>query len=175
MKTIIVASGNPVKCQAALRGFQAMFPDERFKLVNETVDLGIPTQPMTDEETLSGATRRAEEMKRRYPEGDFWIGIEGGAADWPIGMGTFAWVVILSGECMGRGRSGEFFLPKIVADLVRQGVELGEADDRIFSRNNSKQANGAIGLLTGDVIDRAGLYVPAVVFALIPFKNPELY
>jgi len=59
--------------------------------------------------------------------------------------------------------------------LVRQGVELGEADDRIFGRNNSKQQNGAVGLLTGDAVDRAGLYVPAVIFALIPFKNPELY
>jgi non-canonical (house-cleaning) NTP pyrophosphatase len=54
-------------------------------------------------------------------------------------------------------------------------VELGEADDRVFGCNNSKQQNGAIGLLTGDAVDRAGLYVPAVIFALIPFKNPELY
>lgn len=175
VKKIVVASTNPVKCDAALKGFQAMFPDESFEVVREKVDLGIPVQPMTDEETLDGATRRAQNMKERHPEADYWVGIEGGVADWPIGMGTFAWVVVLSSAQMGRGRSGEFFLPKIVAEVVRQGVELGEADDRIFSRNNSKQANGAVGLLTGDVIDRAGLYVPAVVFALIPFKHPELY
>jgi len=54
-------------------------------------------------------------------------------------------------------------------------MELGEADDRVFERSNSKQTNGAIGLLTGNVIDRTTLYAPAVVFALIPFKNPELY
>ncbi len=175
MKTIVIASTNPVKCKAALKGFQMMFPDEHFEIVQATVDLGIPVQPMTDEETLDGATRRALDMKNRHPEADFWVGIEGGVADWPIGMGTFAWVVVYSKNQMGRGRSGEFFLPKTVAELVRQGVELGEADDRIFSRNNSKQGNGAIGLLTGDAIDRTALYVPAVVFALIPFKNPELY
>ena len=90
-------------------------------------------------------------------------------------MGTYAWVVVLDKERSGRGRSGEFFLPKKVADLVRQAMELGHADDLVFSRNNSKQENGAIGLLTDNAVDRAGLYVPAVIFALIPFKHPELY
>jgi non-canonical (house-cleaning) NTP pyrophosphatase len=83
--------------------------------------------------------------------------------------------VVLDRERQSKGRSGEFFLPEKVAALVREGVELGEADDRVFGRSNSKQKNGAVGLLTGDAVDRAGLYVPAVIFALIPFKNPEMY
>ncbi len=45
----------------------------------------------------------------------------------------------------------------------------------VFGRTNSKQGNGAVGLLTGDVIDRAAYYVHAVILALIPFRNPELY
>lgn len=175
MKTIVIASGNPVKCAAALKGFQSMFPLEEFEIISATVDLGIAVQPMTDGETLDGATRRAKDVQQRLPQGDYWVGIEGGVADWPIGMGTYAWAVVLSKEQMGRGRSGEFFLPNILADMVRQGMELGAADDQLFLRNNSKQKNGAVGLLTGDVIDREALYIPAVVFALIPFKNPELY
>jgi inosine/xanthosine triphosphatase len=175
LKTIVIASGNPVKSAAALKGFQSMFPQEEFEIISSTVDLGIAVQPMTDEETLDGATRRAKDVQQRHPQADYWVGIEGGVADWSIGMGTFAWAVVLSKEQMGRGRSGEFFLPNILADMVRQGMELGAADDQLFSRNNSKQKNGAVGLLTGDVIDREALYVPAVVFALIPFKNPELY
>ena len=134
-----------------------------------------PLSRMTDEETLEGATLRAKRIRELAPDGDYWVGIEGGVADWEIGMGAFAWVVVLSKDRTGRGRSGEFFLPENVAELIRQGVELGEADDRIFSRNNSKQGNGAIGLLTDDAVDRVGLYVPAVIFALIPFKHPELY
>jgi non-canonical (house-cleaning) NTP pyrophosphatase len=62
-----------------------------------------------------------------------------------------------------------------VADLIRQGKELGEADDIVFGRNNSKQENGAVGLLTGDVINRAQLYEMAVILAFIPFKNLDLY
>jgi len=85
------------------------------------------------------------------------------------------WVVVRSGDRVGKARTGTFFLPAPVADLVRQGKELGEADDIIFGRSNSKQENGAIGLLTGNVIDRTQLYEHAVVLALVPFKNVGLY
>jgi non-canonical (house-cleaning) NTP pyrophosphatase len=54
-------------------------------------------------------------------------------------------------------------------------MELGEADDVYFGLSNSKQANGAVGLLTGNVLTRASFYEQAVIFALIPFKNPDLY
>ena len=91
-------------------------------------------------------------------------------------LSAFAWVVVLSPDGIeGKGRTGTFFLPPAVAELIHQGKELGEADDIVFAQSNSKQKNGAIGILTGDVIDRAALYVPAVIMALVPFKNPELY
>jgi non-canonical (house-cleaning) NTP pyrophosphatase len=84
-------------------------------------------------------------------------------------------VVVLSGDKIGKARTGAFFLPPAVARLVNEGIELGEADDMVFGRTNSKQKNGAVGLLTGDVIDRRLYYEQAVVLALIPFKNPDLY
>jgi len=58
---------------------------------------------------------------------------------------------------------------------VNSGLELGEADDLVFGQANSKQKNGAIGLLTNDVLNRTTLYEQAVIMALIPFKNPHLY
>ena len=176
MKKICIASTNPVKARATQQGFERLFPGEKFIVIPVATTLNLPTQPATDEETLNCATHRAQNARELAPEADYWVGIEGGIADWTIGMGAFAWVVIQDGSGrIGRGRTGEFFLPERVAALVRQGVELGEADDRVFSRNNSKHSNGAIGLLTSDAIDRAGLYIPAVIFALIPFKNPDLY
>lgn len=176
MKIITIASTNPVKTTAALEGFMRMFPDEHFTIQQVRTTLSLPAQPATDEETLDCAEKRAGNVRELNPESDFWVGIEGGIADRSIGMGAFAWVVVIdrTGRA-GLGRTGEFFLPLNVAALVRQGVELGEADDLVFSRNNSKHGSGAVGLLTGDVIDRAGLYIPAVIFALIPFRNPELY
>jgi len=72
----------------------------------------------------------------------------------------------------GKARSGSFVLPKQIAALVAEGLELGDADDRVFGQTNSKQKNGSIGLLTGDVITRASYYAPVVSMALIPFR-PE--
>jgi inosine/xanthosine triphosphatase len=175
MKTVTVASTNPVKLKAAEAGFKAMFPLETFEMHPCKPEVSVSNQPMSDAETLQGATERAMNVRSTQPLSDYWVGIEGGVQDFNGEMDAFAWVIVLDHERMGKGRSGAFFLPPQVVELVRQGVELGEADDRVFSRNNSKQKNGAIGLLTDDAVDREALYVPAVVFALIPFKNPELY
>jgi inosine/xanthosine triphosphatase len=175
MKTIIVASRNPVKIQAALSGFLAMFKSEEFQAVPVSVASNVSDQPMTSEETLNGARQRAENTFLAHPEGDYWIGIEGGVEELDDQLTGFAWVVIRSTSLLGRGRTATFFIPNQVADLVRLGKELGEADDLVFGRANSKQENGAVGILTGDVIDRARLYETAVILALIPFKNPSLY
>lgn len=189
MKTIIIASKNPVKIQAAREGFARMFPEETFQVQGVSVPSGVSDQPFTDQETLRGALNRAANARRLCPQADYWAGIEGGIEDSTVngemtaGMTAFAWTVILGAEDgagaegtrVGKGRTGAFFLPPRVAELVRAGKELGEADDIVFGRTNSKQENGAVGLLTGDVIDRAGFYVPAVILALIPFKNKELY
>jgi inosine/xanthosine triphosphatase len=176
---IVVASTNPVKIQAVRNGFARMFPEQNFETVSVSVPSGVSDQPASDAETLQGALNRARNAAKIYPQADYWVGVEGGNdqddAIFPGEMYTFAWIVVQSHGRLGKGRTGAFYLPSAVADLVRQGVELGEADDIIFGRSNSKQQNGAVGLLTGDVIDRAALYEPAVIFALIPFKNPDLY
>ncbi len=174
-KIITVASTNPVKLQAALRGFIKLFPEIEFEIRSVSTSSGVRVQPVGDEETLLGATNRAFAARSLAPDCDFWVGIEGGIEDNDGEMSAFAWVYVLGPENSGKGKSGTFFLPPIVAELVRQGKELGEADDIFFGRSNSKQENGAIGLLTADTIDRAALYEMAVVLALVPFKNPQLY
>ncbi len=175
MITLVVASTNPVKLQAAAHGFQRLFPDREVVAVPVVVPSGVAHQPSSDEETLRGALNRSANARAAYPEADMWIGIEGGVQ--PIGseLAAFAWVVVRSKEMLGKGRTGTFFLPPAVAELIRQGKELGEADDIVFGRTNSKQENGAVGLLTDNVIDRAQLYEHAMILALIPFKNGALY
>ncbi len=175
MKKVIVASKNPVKIDAVKRGFEKIFVDVEFEFVGVSVPSGVSDQPMTSLETLQGAKNRAQNAKNEVPDADYWVGVEGGCEDSQEGMEAFAWVVALSSECEGKGKTGVFFLPEKIRTLVQSGIELGVADDMVFQRTNSKQANGAVGILTGDVIDRAGFYVEAVVFALIPFKNRELY
>lgn len=174
MKTIVIASTNPVKARAALNGFRRMFPAESFEILPRPAPSGVSDQPMTSAETLQGALNRAAAVKATHPQADFWVGIEGGVEE-DGGLAAFAWVAVLSPAGSGKARTGTFFLPPAVAHLVRQGIELGEADDIVFGTTNSKQQNGAIGLLTGDVIDRAALYEHAVVLALVAIRNPGLY
>lgn len=172
---IIVASLNPVKIRATFLGFQRMFPGTPIDIQGISVPSGVSHQPMTDDETFRGATNRAQQAGRLEPGSDLWVGIEGGIQIFEKEISSFAWVVVCSQNQTGKGRTSTFFLPEKVAQLIRQGYELGAADDIVFDRHNSKQDNGAVGLLTGDVIDRISLYEQAIIMALIPFKNPELY
>jgi inosine/xanthosine triphosphatase len=175
MKKIILASNNPVKVKAALNGFNRMFQGETFEVETRLAESGVSAQPMTDKETLSGAINRVAGVFHQFPGADYWIGIEGGVEDMDGDLAAFAWVVIKSGNRESRGRTGAFILPPMVARLVKEGKELGEADDIVFGRINSKRENGAIGILTNDVIDRAGLYEQAVILALVPFVHSRLY
>lgn len=172
---VIVASKNPVKVNAALGGLQRMFPETEFIPEPVNVPSGVADQPMTEQETLQGALNRVANAKELYPEADFWIGIEGGIDTIDGELAAFAWVVVQDREQLGKARSGTFFLPQKVRELVEQGVELGIANDRIFSHSNSKQKGGAIGILTNNVVDRRELYEQAVVLALLPFRNKSLY
>lgn len=172
---VVVASTNPVKIRAALGGFRLMFPKQTLRAEGIDGPSTVAAQPRTEAEALRGAEARANRVRKAVPAADFWVGIEGGIAEMDAGMAAYAWVVIRSPDRVGRARTGTFFLPEAVARLVREGIELGEADDRIFGRTDSKRETGAVGLLTGGAIDRETLYQHAVALALIPFRSLDLY
>jgi inosine/xanthosine triphosphatase len=174
LTTIVVASTNPVKIGAALEGFRRMFPSETFAAQGISVPSSVSDQPMSDAETMRGALNRVRNARAQQPSANFWVGIEGGVEDRGGQLEAFAWIVVMDAERMGKSRTATFYLPQETARLIRQGMELGHADDVVFGRSNSKQQNGSVGLLTGDAVDRTAYYVQAVILALIPFKNPTL-
>lgn len=176
MIKVTVASENPVKVNTTKLGFEKMFPQETFQLKGISAASEVSDQPMSSEETLRGAINRANNVSKIAPDADYCVGIEGGLEELDDELEAFAWVVIKSKEGkVGKGRTGSFFLPKKVSELIKKGKELGEADDIVFGLKNSKQANGAVGILTVDVLTRTTFYEPAIILALIPFKNPNLY
>jgi inosine/xanthosine triphosphatase len=175
MKTILVASTNPIKIDAVRLGFERMFPSEQFSISSISVPSEVSDQPMSDAETRQGALSRATSARAKDPSSDYWVGIEGGVDLIDRRMVALAWVAILSCDQQGISRSGTFFLPPLVVELILAGKELGDADDIVFGRSNSKQLNGAIGLLSGDALDRTGLYAQTVLLALLPFKSPQYY
>jgi len=172
---VIVASTNPVKVDSVRGGFQSWLEGEELDVRGIEAPSGIRQQPMSDAETYLGAENRAATARSLEPSAEFWVGIEGGVETQSIGLAAFAWIVVLSATHKGIARSASFLLPEPVSELVCQGVELGVADDIVFQRENSKQANGAVGLLTADRVTRTDLYAHAVILALVPFMNPDLY
>ena len=175
MKTIVVASKNPVKINATKRGFEKIFPKETFEIRGISVPSGVPDQPMTDQETLEGAINRTHNAQAKMPHADFWVGLEGGVQPVEDSLMAFAWVAVLGKGKIGKARSAAFFLPPKVVRLIHEGKELGEADDIVFGHRNSKQQGGAIGLLTNQVSNRTEVYAETVMLALVPFINPTLY
>lgn len=175
MPKILLASTNPVKVAAVKDGFKRMFPEQEYVIEPVSIQPEVPDQPMTDQETLNGALQRTRIAREQYPEAGYWVGIEGGVQDEGQDMAAFAWVVIRSPNQVGKSKSGTFYLPGRIARLIREGLELGEADDIVFGQTDSKRKNGAIGLLTDDVITRKTLYEHAVILALLPFKNKPIY
>ncbi|MBI4836772.1 MAG: inosine/xanthosine triphosphatase [Candidatus Abawacabacteria bacterium] len=176
MRKVIIASQNPVKVKAAELGFQKMFPGEEFLFEGVATISGVSDQPKSEDEAFQGARNRANNASTLQPEADFWVGQESGIDTFQTEMVAFGWVVIKSRIGLwGKGRTGTFFLPSAIVALIKEGKDLGQADDIVFGRTNSPKHNGAVGLLTGDVIDRTAYYTAAMIMALIPFKNPHLY
>ena len=92
------------------------------------------------------------------------------------GMFAFAWIYIENGKNISsQSKTGTFYLPVEVTKLIKSGMELGAADDQVFKRENSKQEGGSVGILTHGVVDRKVYYSQAIILALIPFLNKNLF
>lgn len=171
-KKVIISSKNPVKIASVYRAFKKMFPGVDFIFEGVSVDSGVSNQPVGDAETFKGAYQRANNAKLLIHKANYWVGIEGGIANFDNETGTFAWIYIIGENKTGKSRTTTFMLPPPVTKLLNDGYELGDADDIVFGKTNSKQENGASGLLSGNIVTRTDLYEQAVVLALVAFRKP---
>ncbi len=172
---IVVGSQNPVKLQCVENAFMEVF-GSAFTITGLQVASGVSDQPMNSKETLIGAKNRVGNSKNLLPEADYWVGIEGGIDRDDQGMYAFAWICITDKNgCNTQAQTGTFYLPAKVSKLIEGGMELGHADDQVFGQSNSKQKGGSVGLLTKGKISRAEYYTPAIILALIPYINKDLY
>lgn len=169
---VVVASHNPVKINAARQAFTTLFPDTQLEMVPVSVDSGAGDQPDTDEATRTGARNRASRARAEIPQADYWVGLEGGTQVLDNQLMAFAWMAIEgpSGH-VSEARSTTLPLPPAVKALVDSGLELGDANDRVFSTLNSKQGGGAYGLLTDGLLTRESVYAQTMIVALMPFVN----
>lgn len=169
---VIIASLNPVKAGAVEEAFRSQFPGVHVEYVLASVPSGVNEQPMTDSETLQGARNRVQYARQLFPGADYWVGLEGGLDYFDGKLMAFAWMAIgKRDEGISEARSPTLPLPPRVQQLVESGMELGDANDQVFSTINSKQGGGAFGLLTDGRYTRESIYTQTLIFALIPFVH----
>jgi len=92
---IVIASTNPVKIRAVEEAFKKVF-EKDFEIDPVSAKSGVPDQPMSDKETLKGATNRVDNAMKEFPKANYWVGIEGGVEVIDNRLATFAWVVVKS-------------------------------------------------------------------------------
>lgn len=170
---VAVGSTNPVKLGAVRAVFLQIEPSIRIDGV--AVASGVPDQPIGDAQTITGATTRAH-AARAALDADLGVGIEGGVAETPAGMRTCAWAVVATRDgAVHVGGSLSMPLPDAVAALIRDGVELGHAIDRLIGTENIKHGAGAVGILTEGLVSRQAAYETIIAYALAPVLSEALY
>jgi inosine/xanthosine triphosphatase len=170
----------------ALAGFgRCLDAGAGFEIVGIAVPSSVRHTPLSREETMAGAKARALALKQLADERAepwwFLVGLEGGL-DVIAENGTRRvflenWVYVTNRA--GRtawGRSGGIQLPEaLAAEVVDRGVELGEAIDRFAGECGVRDAQGAWGVLSRNLITRQEAFRIAVVGAFAPFYNGEIY
>jgi inosine/xanthosine triphosphatase len=174
MMHIIVGSQNPVKLNAVRSVFKPVYPDAAFSSLD--VQSGVSDQPWGNAETRQGAYNRARAALAGNTEAHLAVGLEGGVQETEFGLFTCAWCVVLdqSGR-VGVGGSACTQLPDAVANDLKNGLELGQAMDALSGQHNTKQNEGAIGLLTDGLLTRQSAYEAIIKMALSPFRRPQWY
>ncbi len=205
MERIVVAVGSrrPPKLQAvreALKAWGTLLPDRaEFEVVGVDVPSGVGHTPVGRAELMAGARGRAEALQRLARErGEAWryfVGLEGGlevdCEDQEFSPGprgilprkTRRWVFLQSWAFVSDGEGGEAYgqsggllLPEVLArQVLDHGVELSVAIDAYAGGRGIRDAQGAWGLLTGDLITRQEAFRIAVIHAFAPYFNPKMY
>lgn len=162
---IAIGSTNPTKTRAVESVLRVLF--NALEIISLEAASGIAAQPIGDQETRRGAFNRAQHVLN-VTDAEWGFGLEGGVIETEFGVMTNAWCVIVARDGrVGVGGSANMLVPEIVAARVlRDGIELGDAMDEFANTAGVKRGKGAIGILTGGLLDRQGAYEYIVKLAL---------
>jgi non-canonical (house-cleaning) NTP pyrophosphatase len=74
----------------------------------------------------------------------------------------------------GLAKTGSFLLPTNLGKLIKEGMELGDADDKVFGRIKAKHGSGTVGSSTDGLVDRSACYEHALILALVPWIRADV-
>jgi inosine/xanthosine triphosphatase len=170
----VVGSRNPVKIATARAVLSRVYGGD-VQIESFSVESGISHQPWGDEETLRGALNRAQ-AALRVEGASLGIGLEGGLVEVDGHVFTCAWCAVAREDgTTGVGGGANLLLPLAVAEAVRAGAELGPTMDALTGLHNTKQGDGAIGILTDGHLSRQSAYEYVLTLALARLLTPAYY
>lgn len=187
MNKIIVAVGSTrqPKVDAVREALALIGPSladaAQFEVAAVDVPSGVRHTPLAREDILTGARQRAEALLRIARENretwKYFVGLEGGIdiirerGARHVFLENWAYVTDLAGR-EGFGQSGGILLPEPLARrVVDEGVELAAAIDEFAGGRGIRDAQGAWGVLTRNLITRRDTYRIAVISAFTSLLN----
>ena len=199
--TIAIGSKRGPKINAVKKALEVLSPffppATEFALVGFEVASGVSHTPLSHEELMRGARQRAESLveiaRKNGSEWHYFVGLEGGlevihetasplSTESHLAQGSRrrvfleSWAYVADGARGHYGRSGGIELPEpLVREVLENGTELAVAIDRFAGRVGIRDAQGAWGVLSGDLITREEAFRVAVIAAFAPFYNAKMY
>ena len=182
---ICVGSLNPTKINATKIAFGKYF--DNFQLFKINGDSKVPDQPIGLKIILEGAINRATSAlnflidTKKVEDGIYGVGIEAGLVNIPYiktNYMDFQFCVIMDEyKHISLGSGVAFEYPQSVIDqiLSNNKKEIGEVMGKLAGNINLKNEAGAISFLSHNTINRTEILTQAVVCALLPYVNKNLY
>jgi non-canonical (house-cleaning) NTP pyrophosphatase len=191
MQKILVAVGSTrrPKLNAVWEGLTVfgpqLDPNAQFEVVGVEVESGVGHTPTTRAELMAGARQRAEALVRMGRESNagwrYFVGLEGGLdvlqenGQRLVFLENWAYVTDGAGRS-AFGQSGSILIPAPLAvEVLDCGAELAAAIDAYARGQGIRDAQGAWGVLTRNLITRQDAFRIAVINAFAPFFNAALY
>jgi inosine/xanthosine triphosphatase len=185
---IAVGSTRRLKLSAvteAIQSFGGLLENgAEFAVAGFDVESGVGHTPLGREELMRGARQRAEALVRLAKEKNepwrYFVGLEGGLdvmQDKPERRVFLeSWAYVTDGITGHYGRSGGIEIPPGLShEVLDKGEELSVAIDRFAGAVGIRDAQGAWGVLSANLITRQEAFRVAVVAAFAPFYNAKMY
>lgn len=190
MGKVIIAVGSTRRpklsaVSEALQSFRGLLDGSaESEVLGVEVDSGVRHTPLSRDDLMRGARQRAEALMRLAKEGNepwrYFVGLEGGLDVLQTESGRRvlleSWAYVSDGTAGHYGRSGGVEIPAALAhEVLDQGVELSVAIDRFAGAVGIRDAQGAWGVLSSNLITRQEAFRVAVVAGFAPFYNAKMY
>lgn len=179
---LFVGSANPVKINAVTIAASETWP-ECVVLGTETKS-GVSEQPISDEETRTGAQNRAKaalawglkketfvlptiESTNTSHIAHLGVGLEGGVVELADGMYSTVWVCVVDAQgIVAEANGARFKVPEKIANHIREGKEMSLIVSKLSGEKDIRSKQGMIGIITNGFVDRTEIYSGIAKMAL---------